>query len=124
MKNGETMLSLSETELLEKAANSKLTSEAETEEFQITGSPFRAVREKDGGWFAAWGNGKMTQEYETMDELLEWIENNYWNFLITVLTMAMDSRDLYKAAQIKKHMEKTKVEMDYQEYMMDETFKK
>jgi len=99
------MSGASDTELLEKAANLKSNSEPEIEEMQITGSPFRAVKEKEGGWFAAWGNGKMTEEFETVEDLLVWIENNYWNFLITVLTMAMDSRDLYKIAQIRKHNE-------------------
>ena len=92
---------LSDAELLEKAGNNRLDS-PQTEEYQIEGSPFKAVRENDK-WFAAWGSGKMTQDFDSEKELLQWIENNYWNFLITVLTMTMDSRDLYKIAQIQKH---------------------
>ena len=102
MKNMANVSAFTDTELLKKAANNKLNSEPETEEMQITGSPFKAIREKEGGWFAAWGQGKMTEEFPTVDELLQWIEDNYWNFLITVLTMVMDSRDLYKIDQMMK----------------------
>jgi hypothetical protein len=108
MKNAtNTQFMSSDTELLEKAASNKLSS-PETEEWQIEGSPFKIVAEEsdpateDKVYFATWGRGKMTENFETKEEVLEWIENNYWNFLITVLTMAMDSRDLYKIAQIQK----------------------
>jgi len=101
----------SDVELLEKAASNKLTS-PETEEWQIQGSPFKIVQE-DGKCFAVWGSGKMTQDFDTPDEVTEWIENNYWNFLITVLTMAMDSRDLYKMEQIlKSQKQPTKAEKE------------
>lgn len=105
----------SDAELLEKAASNKLSS-PETEEWQIQGSPFKIVREKsnrlgeDVVYFGAWGNGKMTQDFKTPEEVGEWIENNYWNFLITVLTMAMDSRDLYKMDQMMKHAKKNQQE--------------
>jgi len=109
MKGSEnTQFMSSDTELLEKAANNKLNSQPETEEWQISGSPFKITREGSNQlngkskFFATWGNGKMTQDFGTMEEVLEWIENNYWNFLITVLTMAMDSRDLYKIDQMVK----------------------
>lgn len=108
--NGQFMLS--DAELLEKAAKNKLNS-PETEEWQIDGSPFKIVREKsnrlgeDVVCFAVWGNGKMTQDFKTPEEVTEWIENNYWNFLITVITMAMDSRDLYKIDQMMKHAKQT-----------------
>lgn len=95
----------SDTELLNAAANNKSNSQPENEEWQIEGSPFRIVRE-DGKCFAAWGNGKMTQDFDTPEEVNEWIDNNYWNFLITVLTMTMDSRDLYKMDQIMKRAKK------------------
>lgn len=101
MKNAATMSGSSDAELLEKAANNKLNS-PETDEMQIEGSPFKLVKE-NGKWFAAWGHGKMTEDFETPNDVLEWIENNYWNFLITVITMAMDSRDLYKINQMMKH---------------------
>lgn len=78
MKNVATMSGSSDAELLEKAANNKLNSQPETEEYQIQGSPFKAIKE-NGKWFAAWGKGKMTEDFETLEELLEWIENNYWN---------------------------------------------
>ena len=92
--------------MLEK--NKKLNSQPETEEMRIEGSPFRLVKENEK-WFAAWGQGKMTMDFNTHEEVLEWIENNYWNFLITVLTMAMDSRDLYRISQIQKQ---TKQQME------------
>lgn len=115
--NGQFMSS--DTELLEKAANNKLNS-PETEEYQISGSPFRSVKE-NGKWFAAWGQGKMTQDFDTVEELLEWIENNYWNFLITVITMAMDSRDLYKIDQIMKRTKKTGDKDKYQQTQHEHT---
>ena len=101
MKNATTMSGVSDAELLEKAANNKLNS-PETDEMQIEGSPFKLIKE-NGKWFAAWGQGKMTQDFEAPSDVLEWIENNYWNFMITVLTMAMDSRDLFKIDQMMKH---------------------
>lgn len=112
MKNVATMSGSSNAELLEKAANNKLNSQPETEEMQIQGSPFKLVKAEtnrlgEGAkWFAAWGKGKMTEDFDTPEEVLEWIENNYWTFLITVLTMAMDSRDLYKIEQMMKHQKR------------------
>ena len=79
------MSGLSEQELLEEARNSKLSS-PETELLPIPGSPFQAVKE-NGKWFAVWGKGKMTEDFDSVEELLEWIENNFWNFMITVFTM-------------------------------------
>lgn len=94
----------SDTELLEKAGNNKLSS-LESQEFQISGSPFKLVNE-NGKWFAAWGKGKMTADFDTADEVLKWIEENHWNFWVTVMTMAMDSRDLYKIDQMMKHQKR------------------
>lgn len=118
MKDGaNTQFMSSDAELLEKAANNKLTS-PDSEEWQISGSPFKIIREKsnrlgeDVVCFAAWGNGKMTQDFNTPEEVTEWIENNYWNFLITVLTMAMDSRDLYKIDQVMKHAKQTQIQSE------------
>lgn len=107
MKNEATTFELSEQELLERASNSRLNSEVEMEEVEIDGSPFKAVRLKDGGWFAGWGYSKMTEEFQTVEELLEWIDKNYWNFLITVLVVLMDARDLKKMTEVKEYMEKT-----------------
>ena len=116
------MLGSSDAELLEKAANNKLNSPPETEEYQIQGSPFKIVREKSSRLgeefvcFAAWGKGKMTQDFKTPEEVTEWIDNNYWNFLITVLTMAMDSRDLFKIEQMMKHAKESAKKEEDEKY--------
>ena len=106
MSNTKPMFELSEQELLERATNSRLNSEAEIEEMEISGSPFKAIRLKGGGWFAGWGHSKMTEEFETVEKLLAWMESNYWNFLITVLVVMMDARDLKKMADAKEYMDK------------------
>ena len=106
MKNAETTFELSEQELLERASNSRLNSKAEIEEMEISGSPFKAIRLKGRGWFAGWGHSKMTEEFETVEELLAWMESNYWNFLITVLVVMMDARDLRKITEAKEYMDK------------------
>jgi len=122
MKSMVTTYELSDAELLEKAASNK-SSSPETEELQIEGTPFKAIKE-NGKWFAAWGQGKMTEDFETPAELLEWIENNFWSFMITVITMAMDSRDLYKMAQMKKHTEKMAKDREHTLHMEIERLKK
>lgn len=48
----------------------------------------------------------MTEEFETVEELLAWMESNYWNFLITVLVVMMDARDLRKITEAKEYMDK------------------
>ena len=48
----------------------------------------------------------MTEEFETVEELLAWMESNYWNFLITVLVVMMDARDLKKMTEVKEYMDK------------------
>ena len=73
MKNMANVSAFTDTELLKKAANNKLNSEPETEEMQITGSPFKAIREKEGGWFAAWGQGKKDRQdlYQSRSKMLK-----------------------------------------------------
>ena len=39
-------------------------------------------------------------------ELLEWMEQNFWNMFVTVTLMIMDARDLKKQEEIKKHFRK------------------
>lgn len=126
MKNGVTMSGSSDAELLEKAANNKSNSQPEMEELQIQGSPFKLVKDKTDlpgepkKWFAAWGKGRMTDYWDTPEEVLEWIENNYWNFLITVLTMAMDSRDLYKIDRMMKQAKEHTLHMEIERLKKEE----
>lgn len=124
MKNAGTTFELSEQELLEKATNSRLNSEAEMEEMEIKGSPFKAIRLKGGGWFAGWGHSKMTEEFKTVEELLIWIDSNYWNFLITVLVVMMDARDLKKMADAKEYMDKMNEQnkLGNEEHLRDREF--
>jgi len=94
-------------ELLEKARNSKSTL---LEEAPILGTPFKAVKEEKGGWFAAMGMNKLTEEHETIEELLEWMEVNHWELLVRVITMVVQTLDLHKAKAIKEYMEKEKLQ--------------
>jgi len=94
-------------ELLEKARNSQSTL---LEEAPILGTPFKAVKEEKGGWFAAMGMNKLTEEHETVDELLKWMEENHWELLVRVITMVVQTLDLHKAKAMKEYMEKEQKE--------------
>jgi len=89
-------------ELLEKARNSPLSSD---QRLPIHGTPFEAITTNGQTWFAAWGQNKLTEEHESADELLQWIEQNHWTFLVTVVMMMMDSRDMYKAQKIQEYLD-------------------
>jgi len=93
-------------ELLEEARNSK---SSLIERAPILGTPFEAVKE-EGGYFAVFGQNKLTEEYETTEELLEWMEENHWELLIRVITMVVQTIDLHKARVIKELMDKREME--------------
>jgi len=103
MKSAESTKSWSSgQELLEEARSSQSTL---MEEMSIQGTPFRAVKE-EGGWFGAIGQNKLTDEFETTEELITWMEENHWELLIRVITMVVQTIDLHKAKVIKELMEK------------------
>ena len=85
-------------ELLEKARNS---TSSLMEEHEIAGTPFKAVKD-GGGWFAALGMNKLTEEFETTEQLLEWMDNNLWTLMVTVITMVIQTIDLHKIKMAKE----------------------
>ncbi|AXH78017.1 MAG: hypothetical protein [Microviridae sp.] len=101
-----TTFEFTDTELLEKARNSKSTLK---EELPIQDTPFTAIKE-DGGWFAAMGPNKLTEEFETTEELLAWIDVNHWEFLIRVVLMVVQTLDMQKMKGMKEYMDKKNAE--------------
>ena len=71
------------------------------EEHEIAGTPFKAVKD-GGGWFAALGMNKLTEEFETTEQLLEWMDNNLWTLMVTVITMVVQTIDLHKIKMAKE----------------------
>jgi len=101
-----TAFEYTDLELLEKARNSKSTLK---EELQIQNTPFTAIKEDGGGWFAAMGQNKLTEEFETTEELLAWIDVNHWEFLIRVVLMVVQTLDMQKMKGMKEYMDKQKL---------------
>ena len=104
MKNATATFELSEQQLLEKARNS---TSSLLEEKEIQGTPFKAVKQENGGWFAALGMNKLTEEFETPEQLLEWMDSNLWTLMVTVITMVVQTIDLHKVKMMKEAYEKS-----------------
>lgn len=105
MKEGaNTTFELSGQELLDQAANSKSTL---VDRHPIAGTPFEAIKENEK-WFAVFGYNKLTEDFEELQEVLDWMEENHWELLVRVITMVVQTIDLHKMKIAKEAYEKQK----------------
>lgn len=86
-----TTFELSGQQLLEEARNSK---SSLLERHPIAGTPFEVV--KDPKWFAVLGYNKLTEDFDEMQDVLDWMEENHWELLLRVITMVVQTIDLHK----------------------------
>lgn len=100
-----TTFELSGQQLLEKARSSD---SSLIERHPIAGTPFEVV--KDPKWFAVFGYNKLTEDFDEMQDVLTWMEENHWELLIRVITMVVQTIDLHKMKMAKEIYEKRKNE--------------
>ena len=93
-------------QLLEEARNSD---SSLIERAPIQGTPFEVVKE-DGKWFAAFGYNKLTEDFDEMQEVRTWMEENHWELLVRVITMVVQTIDLHKMKMMKEAHEKRQQE--------------
>ena len=71
----------------------------------IAGTPFEVIKENDK-WFAVFGYNKLTEDFDEMQDVLTWMEENHWELLVRVITMVVQTIDLHKMKMAKEAYEK------------------
>lgn len=104
MKNVTETFELTGQQLLKEARSSD---SSLIERAPIQGTPFEVVKE-DGKWFAAFGYNKLTEDFDEMQDVLNWMEENHWELLVRVITMVVQTIDLHKMKMMKEAHDKRK----------------
>lgn len=69
---------------------------------KVPGSPFTIVR-REKEWFLSMGNNRISEYYETEKEVLEFIEKDMFNLILTMIIILITDYP-----KLKKESEKTK----------------
>lgn len=77
-----------------KSNESELTKLVERE--KVEGTPFEIIKYPDSGYFVALNKYRVTEEFETMLEAVEVIDNKEWDFLTTVMITIAKLEQEYK----------------------------
>lgn len=55
------------------------------EQHELEGTPFKAVGNKERGYFLALGRNKLTNEFKDPDEVKDALEKNKWNVIVNLI---------------------------------------
>lgn len=55
------------------------------EQHEIQNTPFKAIGNKERGYFLALGANRLSQEFKNPDELTEALEKNKWNIILNLI---------------------------------------
>lgn len=55
----------------------------------IPGTPFRAIWNEQNGWWGVCGKYRITETFETKDELIEHVNKKPWDIILAVVNIAM-----------------------------------
>jgi hypothetical protein len=58
---------------------------------RIANTPFVAIKTDEGGWFLTMGKYRVSEEYETEEEVIKLVKTKDWELLMNIMTVVTES---------------------------------